>query len=73
MGKVMAFFGSVPFRVSVTVLGMVFAISQGASVAQGLLDSRYQKREDAAKSDAMASEIIRRLERMESKLDRLSP
>jgi hypothetical protein len=50
------------------VVGIVGAV-QGFGSVQDFLDTRYQKREDAAVQAARSDEILRRLERIENKLD----
>lgn len=59
-----------PAAVSVVaaVVGIVGSI-QGFGTVQDFFDSRYQKREDAAAMAARSDEILRRLDRIESKLD----
>jgi len=71
MEKISAFFQSIPYRKTIAILATLVVISQGATAVQGLFDSRYQKREDAVRFEAQAVEIIKRLDRMESKIDRL--
>ncbi len=54
------------------VLAALFGVSQAVSGVQTLLDSRYSKREELTRVEAQNADILRRLDRMETKLDALS-
>ena len=53
------------------VLAALFGVSQAVSGVQTLLDSRYSKREELTRVEAQNVDILRRLDRMETKLDAL--
>lgn len=62
-----------PLGVSASVvLAALFGVSQAVSGVQDLLDSRYSKREELTRVEAQNVDILRRLDRMEAKLDALS-
>lgn len=55
---------------SAVVLAAIFGASQAISGVQTLLDSRYSKREDLTRVESLSGEILRRLDRIEKKIDR---
>lgn len=62
-----------PLGVSASVvLAALFGVSQAVSGVQDLLDSRYSKREELTRVEAQNVDILRRLDRMEAKIDALS-
>ena len=59
---------SVSISVSV-ILASLFGASQGISAIQDFLDTRYSKREELTRTQTLSEEILRRLDRIEKKLD----
>ena len=57
-----------PLTASV-VLAAIFGASQAISGVQALLDSRYSKREELTRVEVLSGEILRRLDRIEKKID----
>ena len=51
------------------VLAAIFGASQAISGVQALLDSRYSKREELTRVEVLSGEILRRLDRIEKKID----
>lgn len=51
------------------VLAAIFGASQAISGVQTLLDSRYSKREELTRVEVLSGEILRRLDRIEKKID----
>lgn len=51
------------------VLAAIFGASQAISGVQVLLDSRYSKREELTRVEVLSGEILRRLDRIEKKID----
>ena len=72
-GRVARAVKEAPLGVSASVvLAALFGVSQAVSGVQDLLDSRYSKREELTRVEAQNVDILRRLDRMEAKLDALS-
>jgi hypothetical protein len=72
-GRVARAVKEAPLGVSASVvLAALFGVSQAVSGIQDLLDSRYSKREELTRVEAQNVDILRRLDRMEAKLDALS-
>lgn len=72
-GRVARAIKEAPLGVSASVvLAALFGVSQAVSGVQDLLDSRYSKREELTRVEAQNVDILRRLDRMEAKLDALS-
>lgn len=51
------------------VLAAIFGASQAISGVEALLDSRYSKREELTRVEVLSGEILRRLDRIEKKID----
>ena len=72
-GRVAQAVQAAPLGLSASVvLAALFGVSQAVSGVQTLLDSRYSKREELTRVEAQNVDILRRLDRMETKLDALS-
>ena len=72
-GRVARAVREAPLSLSASVvLAALFGVSQAVSGVQTLLDSRYTKREEMTRVETQSLDILRRLDRMEQKLDALS-
>lgn len=60
-----------PALATIAAIAGIVASVQAFGAVQGVLDSRYQKREDAAVLQATNTEVLRRLDRLETKIDQL--
>ena len=58
-----------PALATIAAIAGIVASVQGFGTVQGFLDSRYQTREEAAILQATNAEFLRRLDRIENKID----